>query len=170
MPIPSRLGAACAALSMVGLAACAADAPPERPSLSVGLQSVAGTPAAIEVWARDAAPLAVAELLSPDGTRIAATTLESTLPGNRRSVGRPEIGVGAAGGSSGNFGAGISIGLPIFSQPKPDSLIVSRAVIPVANPADFRSRWTAYRVRLLFGTPGRDSRDLTLPAPDPAAQ
>lgn len=154
-------------LCLTGLAACA-EAPPERPSLSLAVQTAGPHPAAIEIWARDALPVTAATLLAPDGRQSVATTLESTLPDQRYGGGRPDVGVGVAGGSSGSVGAGISIGVPLFlgSRSGP-TLIVSRAVIPLADPADFRARWESYRVRLVYGTPGRNSREEILPAPAP---
>jgi len=161
----SRRRSVVAVLTLGVVAGCASSRPPERPSLSMALRE---DPAEIEVRSRDGLPLAQAELLRPDGTPIAATTISNSSPAPRRA-GRQDGGGATADGPVA-MGLALLAAIAFVADPAERAgaeLVTSRAVIPLPDAAALRARPEAYQVRLVYGTPGRDARETILPAPRP---
>jgi hypothetical protein len=156
-----RIGPIMIALS---LAACASNPLPPPNSVQSRFDPQVG---AVRVMVSDLQPLTAADLLGPEGDRIAATavTLVSVPHVDYNPPPSVGIGIGGFGFSHGaGFGSGAGVGLPI-GGPTPshvDDQYIGAAVIPA--PSDYRQTWSTYRVEIQVG-----HRPMILAAPAPSA-
>jgi hypothetical protein len=168
------IGLLLAAAMAIGLAACAeespAPAPPSRPAFTAGF--LAGSPDMVEVTLEDRQPIEKAELLAPDGTRLAADRISSDRTVTRMDQDGLGIGIAAEGGSSDSVDTDVGVSLPLFgtAQPSPAEAYDSRALIRVPDMAAYRASWPRWTLRLLLGSPTGTERKVELPAPRPPGE
>ncbi len=154
-------------LALLVLAACSGDRD-EGISNPVTARFIPGGADAsrIEVAVTDRQAVETAELVAPDGAVTSAHQIERDRIVAGGGPG-PSVGVGVFGGSSGDIGTSIGIGIPIFGDyDTGDPAIDSRAVIRVPDLAAYRAGWQHYRVRLHLGPP-ENERVMEIPAPRP---
>jgi hypothetical protein len=133
---------------------------------------VPGYPSIIEVQIRDRQPADEVSLVAPDGTETAAYQLDTTKQmATARGGSGPSFGVGVAGGSSGDVGAGIGIGFPLFgfeSAPsRAETEVLTRARVRIPDTAAYRADWKQWIVRILFDAGKSTERRLEMAAPPP---
>ena len=154
---------------------------PETPPGTVATQAnlrvwfpprgVVGT---IEIDAVERLPLQTAQLIAPDGTVTAASSIDSTttptVAAGQWEAGHPFDAPVAIGASSLLAVAGPPgpAATAIFAQ-KQLLATLSTADIPLSDPVAYRRDWQHYRIRLTFGTPPAtiETRDLAAPEPPP---
>ena len=157
-------------LALLALAACSGDRD-DGISSPVAARFIPGGADApqIEIEVTDRQAVETAELVAPDGAVTSAHQInrDRIVEGGRGGA-SPSVGVGVFGGSSGDIGTSIGIGIPIFGGYDPgDPAIDSRAVIRVPDLAAYRAGWQQYRVRLRFGAAPENERVMEIPAPRP---
>jgi hypothetical protein len=161
-------------LSLLLVGACeTGGAPPSQPLTAAALR--AGFPArgiadTIVVSAADRLPLRAAELVAPDGTATAASSIDVTdTPAARTGQtaaatlwqssasgpgGAPAL--AAASSQAGALGGQVQL-----------LAILSTADIALPDPVAYRHDWQKYHLRLTFGTPPDPLETRDIPAPEP---
>jgi len=134
---------------------------------------VPGYPTIIEVEIRDKQAADAVSLVAPGGAEAAAYQMDET-----RQVSLPDddsgmnVGVAVAGGSSGGVRTGIGFGFPLFGSaapPKPETEVLTRARLRIADPAAYRADWQHWVIRILFDTGKPTARKMEIAAPRPPA-
>ena len=105
------------------------------------------------------------ELVAPDGARVAAGRYERETP--LAGLGRPSVGVGVAGGSSGRIGTGVHLSFPVQTGGARDDGAVTTARIALADPAAYRATATDWTVVLTIADVGDEDLTAVFPAPLP---
>ncbi len=137
---------------------------------AISVSYVDGAAPAVAVDAAHAHVLHLAELIGPDGTRLASGTVERVAPTAGSSGSPVGVGVGVFGGSGSGVGTGIGLNFPLGGAPNPPpaSLPRSRARIPIADPVAYASTWSRSVIRLRFGAEPGAVTTADIPAPEPA--
>lgn len=129
----------------------------------------------IEIDAVERLPLHAAQLIAPDGTVTAASSISATatptIAAGQWEAGHPFDAPVAIGASSLLSVAGPPgpAATAVFAQ-KQVLATLSTADIPLPDPVVYRRDWQHYRLRLTFGTPPAavETRDIAAPEPPPA--
>lgn len=146
------------------LAGCAGREPPPRAAAWIG-----DSTAHLFVRVLSVEPLRDMALTAPDGRvfqpiRLIATDAAPAAPQHAR----PDFGLFGGGGSSGDFGAGISVGLPVRNRfgggARAWRAGEGEFALPEAALASYRARPQDWRLQLHFS-----AGSASLPAPAPAA-
>ena len=152
------------------LAACGSSRPPP-PAYRTSANAAFVAPDRIEISARDSEVLDAAELIAPDGQRLAAfQILTDTSRARPGTFGRPEFGLNVEGGSSSGINPGLTIGIPVnglFGAPRPPATVDSKASIRLPRPEAYRANFAEWKIQLRFGRPDEGPRYVTLAAPPP---
>lgn len=159
------------ALTFLLLAACGyASAPPGGIVESVTTEISAEDQSVIIINVSDPLPVKTARLIAPDGTATEAFAIDR----DRQSYtdgggGRPNVGVGVAGGSNGGVSTGIGIGFPLFSSGSGEAsrrITDSRVQIRIPDIPAYRSLWQRYAIAVdLDDGVNRRSFQMIPPAP-----
>lgn len=157
-PRPSAL-----ALLLIILAACAEA--PREPRAFASLSG--GSPDLIEVRVgEDDAVVQEVWLRGPDGEAASGLRVPNESSGTGGgSIGRPEVALGATGGSSSGVKPYVGVGLPLFTSAPPARRGEALYLIPV--PAAFarpsgRAGWT---IEVRYRDARHRSQSLAIPAP-----
>lgn len=152
------------------LAACGSSRPPP-PAYRTSANAAFVAPDRIEISARDSEVLDAAELIAPDGQRLAAfQILTDTSRARPGTFGRPEFGLNVEGGSGSGINPGLTIGIPVnglFGAPRPPATVDSKASIRLPRPEAYRANFAEWKIQLRFGRPDEGPRYVTLAAPPP---
>lgn len=132
---------------------------------------VPGYPDILEVQIRDDQAASEVALVAPGGATTAAYQLDTTkqviVPEEDSGV---NFGVGVAGGSDGDVRTGIGIGFPIFGSaapPKPETEVLTRARVRIADLAAYRADWQRWVLRVMFDVGRSTERKMEIVAPQP---
>ena len=106
------------------------------------------------------------ELVAPDGARIAAGRYDRKTP-PQAGLGRPRVGVGVAGGSSGRIGTGVQLSFPVQAGGARGGGAVTTARIALADPAAYRATAADWTVVLTIADVGDEDLTAVFPAPLP---
>ncbi len=106
------------------------------------------------------------ELVAPDGARIAAGRYDRETP-PQAGLGRPRVGVGVAGGSSGRIGTGVQLSFPVQAGGARGGGAVTTARIALADPAAYRATAADWTVVLTIADVGDEDLTAIFPAPLP---
>ncbi len=152
--------------------------PPGPPGLNAQLRASfprGGVADTIAVEAIERVALRAAELVAPNGTAIAAGTIDvagSPRVAAGQSVAGDPWRVALLGGEA---LAALTMpqtqaGAALYSQQQLLAT-VSTAEIALPDPVAYRRDWARYRIRLVFGTPPSEveSREIAAPEPPPEA-
>ena len=126
-------------------------------------------PTVIEVTVRDPLPVKGAVLVDPTGVETAAYDIQRDRQTYSSNGGpRPSVGVGVAGGSSGHFGTGIGIGIPIYSGGSDyrSDITESTAKVKISNPVLYRTTWQSWKLRVDLED-GANKRTIEIAPPKP---
>ena len=151
--------------------------PPGPPGLSAQLRASfprGGVADTIAVEAIERLALRAAELVAPNGTVIAAGTIDvvaSPRFATGQSVaGDPWRGAMLGGGSAAALAMpDVHAGAALYSQQQLLAT-VSTAEIALPDPVAYRRDWARYRIRLAFGTSPGEAETREIAAPEPPAQ
>lgn len=162
------------------LAACGPEAglgsgPAPLPTQSVSASFTPGDVAdVIDVRAVDPQPMRTAELVAPDGGKIAASSID-VIRSPQTATGQFLQNDPFHGIQAGNIGTVPTLNAEANATLRGEARLlttVSQASIPLADPVAYRRDWRNYRLRLGFGPAGGNlvAREIAAPAPPSAAE
>jgi hypothetical protein len=156
--------------SLMLLAACADGPPPGGPQIGVTASfPPGGVVGVIKVNALDTQPLRAAQLVAPDGTAYAASSLDVDANPQTRA-GQSALGDPWRSSMLGNNNVNpLPNGTPDPTVRTQTQLLltVSTADISVPDMVAYRRDWTNYKLRLSFAGPDSQPEIREIPAPQP---
>ena len=160
-----------AALLLLG--ACGGDGPAPTPLSAAPppLDSyfIPGKPGLIQVTLRDAQPVAVAELVDPDGNAypVSVITHDREVQAAQGDS-LPQLEMNTMGSPS-NTTTSVGAGIPLYNDPTPpaDRVVVSRFTVQVPDMDAYRATWQRWKFHVTLGATKSNEREIEFLPPKP---